>query len=371
VVIAVTMSKSLKLLRKALKSCRRRIAVKKGSKKHHASASIIHEQTNAAIEELAVDLFEQKDYKRALLFFQEVMNDPTSVTCRNDEYVAKMLICKAKIERQQGNATAALQILFEVLDLHTKLWGRDNTSVAETLSEIGQLYCQNNNDLESLKAFEESLLIQREAPGHNHLKVSILLHWIGLALMGLGKYEAAMPFFAECLELEQSVGAYQQRSGSTLHNIASIYQQRGDDVQALRFYKESLKVKRAAFGCKTISVVKTLHCIAKLYVQQGKIKRAIKYYNEVLRILRVHRHHGKIKEECSKETVELGRTFKAIAEVYLESGATALAIKYMVKAARIMKRSGQREGELSFSPKALRLNGYAVVHREFKCAAMA
>mmetsp|Transcript_17224 Transcript_17224/g.24339 ORF Transcript_17224/g.24339 Transcript_17224/m.24339 type:complete len:844 (+) Transcript_17224:278-2809(+) len=118
---------------------------------------------------------------------------------------------------------------------------------AEIVS-MGLKHEDANEPIKALKKYAIAFRMRRDALGNKHPSLSVLLNMLGSIQARRGELEEAMSMFRLALNGRLDGGNQGQSkrylSNSTkmtaLREIASIYEQQGDDIMALESYQESL-----------------------------------------------------------------------------------------------------------------------------------
>ena len=314
-------------------------------------------------------LSERKEHRRTLECYQAAWILSKGFTGEDwYKYTEIALDCMGAAEEDLGNVNAALQHYADRLDLQLKFLGELHEDTAYTYYIIGRVYLKNQMYFEGLDFFEKALRIQRQVFGEKHFRVAVSLNDLAKAQQGAGMHERSMESYLECLKIRQAIiGESHSSLGGTYHNIGTIHRDRGDDDQAIQMFQHALKLKRTALDEKRdADVALTLQAMAWVYMQQYQNVKALESYTVLLGIQR----RGMNTEEWSQSR-DVARTLCNMANVYLQSGETENAMKYIIEAARIMRRSGESESVQGQVIKfgGLRLYGFSALHPASAAAA--
>ena len=150
-----------------------------------------------------------------------------------------------------------------------------------------------NNELEALK--KELIELKNKSPMKED-DIRLQLYKVGGKSYELGKYDEALRYYEECLEIGKRILpsnhssiadslmgirlVYRNHSSiaDTLHNIGSVYDNQGKYEEALKYYNQSLEMKKKTLPSNHPSIAKTLNNIGLLYKDQGKYEIAINYF---------------------------------------------------------------------------------------------
>ena len=93
----------------------------------------------------------------------------------------------------------------------------------------------------------------------------------GQALYEAGRYEEAIPFYREALELgEREFGPDHPTTALLLNNLASLYESQGRYAEAEPLYKRALAIWEKALGPDHHDVAQSIKGLAGLYSAQGR-----------------------------------------------------------------------------------------------------
>ena len=93
----------------------------------------------------------------------------------------------------------------------------------------------------------------------------------GLALYEVGRYEEAIPFYREALELgEREFGPDHPTTAILLNNLAALYDDQGRYAEAEPLFKRSLAIREKSLGPDHPSVATGLNNIALMYYAQAR-----------------------------------------------------------------------------------------------------
>jgi len=108
----------------------------------------------------------------------------------------------------------------------------------------------------------------------------------GKALKEAGRYEQAIPFYREALELgEREFGPDHPTTALLLNNLASLYESQGRYAEAEPLYKRALAIWEKALGPDHPDFAMSLNNLAELYRVQANYAEAEPLYERALAIL--------------------------------------------------------------------------------------
>ena len=221
-----------------------------------------------------------------------------------------------------GADLAELQELeHELLEARARQPG-DSQELALILARLGQAKMRQGHHAEAIEHLKESLQLQRS------LDSSTELPWV------LSK------FIFCCIPLallSQRRSAFPSLNAATLHQLGQAKAQTGDLKEALRYLKESLRMKRSLHGDGDHpGVAATLHELGDVTAQTGDLKEALHYLKESLRMKRSLHGDG--------DHPDIAVILHEIGRVTAQTGDLKEALRYLKESLR-MERSLHGDGD--------------------------
>jgi two-component system sensor histidine kinase ChiS len=179
---------------------------------------------------------------------------------------------------------------------------------------------------------------------------------IGSSLRRIGDYAGAMRALSRSLRMQRESG--DTAVGPVLNNIADVYRDMEQDEDAERYYRDALRVFRAAGD--TIQAAHVYDSLSEIAFERGDAATAIALLDDALRALR---EEGEGHDGARRYRLMLlaGRARAAIAggdlaqaQVSVEDGlalaaahALPVPVELRLEAARVERLSGRREAALA------------------------
>ncbi|MCP4702539.1 MAG: tetratricopeptide repeat protein [Gammaproteobacteria bacterium] len=236
------------------------------------------------------------------------------------------------------------------------LLNRVYNHLAETYRETDQYEKAGELYLELLNGLELAL---GEASGETKKKLRLLLaeahnNYGQLYAEENADYLKAEQHFKLALEIRKEIlGEKAAKTAESLHNIAALYDLRGEYKKAAEKYEQALTIKRKALAPNHPSVAFTLHGLAGVYLEQARYKEAKEKYIE----------SKEIKENVlGKQHKSLAATYDQMAQMYQEQKQYKQAAGHYQNALDIRKKSlGENHHDLLTG-----LGNFASLHYEQK-----
>ena len=205
----------------------------------------------------------------------------------------------------------------------------DRKQEATILNSIGSAYSYLGQKQKAREYFSQSLLLHREAG--NRYGEATTLNNIGLVYLELGENQKAKEYYSQSLPLFRSIG---DRGGesTTLSNIGLAYSKLGENQKALEYYRQSLTLARTAGDRRGEAIA--LNNIGKVYSELGDNPKAKEYYRQSLPLRRAIGDRG--GESATLSNIGL---------VYSKLGENQKALEYYRQSLTLTRALGDRRGE--------------------------
>ena len=205
----------------------------------------------------------------------------------------------------------------------------DRKQEATILNSIGSAYSYLGEKQKAREYFSQSLLLHREA-GNRYGEATVLNN-IGLVYLELGENQKAKEYYSQSLPLFRSIG---DRGGesTTLSNIGLAYSKLGESQKALEYYSQSLTLAQARGDRRGEAIA--LNNIGRVYSELGDNQKAKEYYRQSLPLRRA------VGDRGGEST-----TLSNIGLVYSKLGENQKALEYYSQSLTLTQALGDRRGE--------------------------
>jgi len=157
------------------------------------------------------------------------------------------------------------QILYE-RSTESQSLKNDPVELANNLFSFGRVLDQTGRHVEADKCYREAIEKWPKGSDHSHLL------WLARALDRLAmlclkehKFSDAESLEKQALDLDRSIGKESTRSvGEDLNDLALVYDQQDNFMQAEKYYKEALEYKESHPQCPIYSRATTLYNLAEI-----------------------------------------------------------------------------------------------------------
>lgn len=169
------------------------------------------------------------------------------------------------------------------------------------------------------------------------------LNALGSALRRLGDYRGALATLTESLEMRRATGG---ETGAVLNNIADVYRELGDRVEAMRHYREALAAFRDADDSAHAAHV--LESMAVVVLEDGDPAEARRRLEEALASYRAERrrdfelrvHGWLVRAALAEGDIDAARRWSAAGQALALEHRLAAPASFTLQAARTERLSG-------------------------------
>ncbi|KAJ1558354.1 hypothetical protein HK096_001946 [Nowakowskiella sp. JEL0078] len=184
----------------------------------------------------------------------------------------------------KGFFPQAREILETCLRRSEEFYGRRNhPDIALTLNKLGNCANAQEKYEDALRFYTEALEIFEMHFGRQNASVATILRCFGMVANSEGRLEDGRRYLEEALEIFKKVyGSRHQEVAATLNNLGNSLRGQKGYEEAIKCYEESLQIKvETVFKTRMHpSVATNLNNIGRLFYLQGKYDKAMEYLNE-------------------------------------------------------------------------------------------
>jgi tetratricopeptide (TPR) repeat protein len=186
--------------------------------------------------------------------------------------------CVENFLNLRGNNQLLAELYQELVEhLTDKQDGRYTAS----LNDLGNVYNSLGRYEDAISYHQQSLEIEREIGDRRGVANS--LGNLGNAYYSLGRYEDAKSYYQQSLEIYREIGNRGGEAGS-LGNLGSAYNSLGRYEEAISYQQQSLEIAREIGNRR--GVANSLNNLGSAYDSLGRYEEAISYYQQSLEIAR-------------------------------------------------------------------------------------
>lgn len=271
------------------------------------------------------------------------------------EEVAGSLEQLAEMHEQREEFTPAQKARREVLDIQTKLHGKEHWRVTDArfalagLDQVAQLHADERRLLAEARRLDEEveqlskqgkfqaaipvvrrvLAIYQKVLGPEHPNTATSLNNLGELLRVQGDYAAARPHLEQALAIQKKVlGLEHPGTATSLNNLGSLLYAKADYAGARPYYEQAFAIRKKILGVQHPETAKCLDNLGDVLEKQGDYAGARSYYEQALAI--------RIKM-LGTQNADTGMSFNNLGGVLYAQGDDAVARSYLEQALAIWK----------------------------------
>jgi tetratricopeptide (TPR) repeat protein len=214
----------------------------------------------------------------------------------------------------------ALEYGEKALAIRKKKLGEWNSDVADSLGNLSSIYRELGNYEQAFEYGEKALAIRKKELGEHHPNTAGSLNNLGNIYNKLGNYELALEYSERALAIRlQELGEQHPDTAISLSNIGDIYNNLGDYKQALEYGERALVIQQGLPGAQHPRTAIFLNNLGDYYTDLEDYKQALRYKEKALKLNRqlLGNDHIKTIENTVEIANILSKTRRSIAAFQL------------------------------------------------------
>jgi tetratricopeptide (TPR) repeat protein len=233
--------------------------------------------------------------------------------------------CVAKFLELRGNNQLRAELYQELVE---HLTDKQDWRYTASLTSLGNAYYFLGRYEEALSYYQQSLEIEREIEDRQGEAIS--LNNLGIAYNSLGRYEEAISYYQQSLEIYREIG---NRRGiaDSLNGLGAAYYFLVRYQEAISYYQQSLEIQREIGNRRGVAA--SLNNLGRAYNSLVRYEEALSYYQQSLEIYR---------EIGDRRGV--AASLNGLGNVYNSLGRYEDAISYHQQSLEIQREIGNRRG---------------------------
>ena len=205
-------------------------------------------------------------YRQALLMSRQLYGE-------RDQHVAEVMVGFGRLlYTNPSRMDEAEKLLRDALAIYTKTRGPEDSEVAATLSDLGNLMLWKD-DLATAEQFHrQALRIYQASVPRTHPDYAQTLGSLGYELMKRGNLAEAEKLLSEALELKRQIfGPDSPQLSSVLQSLATVRERRGDLKEATQLAGQALAITRKSSGERSVETAVIFDSLAFLQWKAGEL----------------------------------------------------------------------------------------------------
>ncbi len=281
-----------------------------------------------------------RDYENAKKQYNHVLRYLEKFNQTGGLYEARALRYLGNVAYSEYNYELAREYFQASLDIYEQLESSPS-DIAWVLSYIADTYEDQENYDEGGKYLLRALNSFEKAYGKDHIDYAGLLAQLGYHNRVIGKYQNAIVFYKQSIEIKEKViGKYNQSYLRTLNALGVTYRINKQYDEALQVFKEIENLLLAFSDKYNENYLDMLQASADTYDFMENLPEAEKRFKEMIAISQ--RVYGASHEDHAYYLREIGRFYKG-------NGKIEKALHYLIPAANIVKKAhGERNQKYAY-----------------------
>lgn len=222
------------------------------------------------------------DYSAAKVYYERARHIAEEQYGKDHYLYARTLNLLGSLSSQEARFKESAQYHFEALGIQQR--DIDNPDAAESLDNLGVLYC-DQHDYEKALSYHEQALQWKERFPDDSLSIALSYNNIGVCKSYLKQYVEAKWYHQKALDIFlDAFGENNLDVSLTYANLGEVFFDLGDDSQALDYLQKSLSIRKRILGNKHPYIAVSLNNIAGVLNHRKDYKGAIECMEEALAI---------------------------------------------------------------------------------------
>jgi serine/threonine-protein kinase len=243
------------------------------------------------VERLVLDLFEIADPAAsrggtvtAAELLDRGVERVESELAGQPEVQARMLSALGLVQGRLGLLDEGVALQRRALELRRRLYGDDHLDVAESASRLGFLLREKGDHAAAEPLLAEAVALQRRLRPDS-IELSDSLTHLGLLRYFDGDWDEAETILAESLALRRAHGD-DAAVARGLSNLGLVTRSRGRPEEALRYFREAIRLNRQARPSRDGALVNNLLGMGRTLHDMGDYEAAQSAFEEMLAVQR-------------------------------------------------------------------------------------
>jgi len=204
------------------------------------------DESRLAFLDLGVMFREKKNYKKALYYYKQCIEENLSEHGIYHEQLAVAYNDIGLIYNEKGLDEEALELYKKVLRIGLKVHGEKHENVVIYYANLGEWYFEHKGYKEALHFHEKSMGVKLAIYPNDHQEVGFSFDKIGLCWQLMGNHSKALEFHRKCLEINI-------KHNGTSHEYVAIGQFNiGECLMDSGQYKEATESLKKAYAIEKL-----------------------------------------------------------------------------------------------------------------------
>jgi tetratricopeptide (TPR) repeat protein/CHAT domain-containing protein len=218
----------------------------------------------------------------AFVFFCAALHAQSAVPA---DTTWKQLLARADSLWNEAQFDSALVLAKRALEITEREYGKEDTSVADALMNIGDAYLGQSKYNDAEPYYQRALRIREQALGPDHPDVASTLNNLALLYADQGRYTEAESHMKRALTIDEKIsGPDHPNVARDLNNLANLYWIQGRYSDAESLHRRVLTIRESSLSSDSPDLASSLNNLAILCMVQGRYREAEPLYRRALGI---------------------------------------------------------------------------------------
>ena len=224
----------------------------------------------------------------------------------------------------------AEDLINESLRLRLEYYGLNHRYVAQSYNNLARVYESSERMENSIELYIKAIGVYERLGNKYSMLLARTLINLSTVQLNIGLLDVAQINLVRALALSKKFGPDSLVRLSAMHNLAALFTQKGNYIEAEEIYLRLIKIRKNIDGSKSIKLAIVLNNLAVLYKKNCKYDLAFPYISEAVNIW---------DRLQSKDKLNHAKAYHNQGELYKAQGKYDLAIKSFKTGISIIKES--------------------------------
>ena len=224
----------------------------------------------------------------------------------------------------------AEDLINESLTLRLEYYGLNHRYVAQSYNNLARVYESSERMENSIELYIKAIGVYERLGNRYSMLLARTLINLSTVQLNIGLLDVAQINLVRALALSKKFGPDSLVRLSAMHNLAALFTQKGNYIEAEEIYLHLIKIRKNINGSESIKLAIVLNNLAVLYKKNCKYDLAFSYISEAVNIW------NSLK---SKDKLNHAKAYHNQGELYKAQGKYDLAIKSFQRGISIIKES--------------------------------
>ncbi len=215
---------------------------------------------------------------------QTVMSKSINLKVRPQICVSTLItFCQLNTILVRDHEQDAVLMYRESIMIQSQIYGSEHLSVANSLHNLGNCYRDLSDFDKSFDCLSRSLSLLRIFVEDENEEVADTCHCLALTLVRKCELDEASWLFERALTIrKKKLGAMDLNVASSTYNLAVIHQMRGAWSTAMKHCKEAVRIQKMTVGDNNAITANTIECIGRIHMDKREFEDSIQCFRKCI-----------------------------------------------------------------------------------------